>query len=110
VDRLGYFTEVNVETQDVPGAPDQVDLVITVAEKPTGSLQLGAGFSSAEKVVAVVRYQAGKLLWLGQLPGGIDVNTSKYRRTLVFSTTNPYFTQDGILAHGGFVLPHRQAL
>ena len=36
VDRLGYFTEVNVETQEVSGAPDQVDLVITVAEKPTG--------------------------------------------------------------------------
>jgi len=44
VDRLGFFTEVNVETQEVPGAPDQVDLVINVAEKPTGSLQLGAGF------------------------------------------------------------------
>jgi len=26
----------------------------------------------------------------------VDVNTSKYRRTLVFSTTDPYFTQDGI--------------
>jgi outer membrane protein insertion porin family len=49
VDRLGFFTEVNVETQEVPGSPDQVDLVINV-EKPTGSLQLGAGFSSAEKV------------------------------------------------------------
>ena len=50
VDRLGYFTEVGVETQEVPGAPDQVDLVVSVAEKPTGSLQLGAGFSSAEKI------------------------------------------------------------
>ncbi|WP_373789400.1 outer membrane protein assembly factor BamA, partial [Delftia acidovorans] len=45
VDRLGFFTEVNVETQEVAGSPDQVDLVISVAEKPTGSLQLGAGFS-----------------------------------------------------------------
>ncbi|TXJ10847.1 MAG: outer membrane protein assembly factor BamA, partial [Alicycliphilus sp.] len=45
VDRLGFFTEVNVETQEVPGSPDQVDLVINVVEKPTGSLQLGAGFS-----------------------------------------------------------------
>ena len=25
-----------------------------------------------------------------------QVNTSKYRRTLVFSTTNPYFTPEGI--------------
>ena len=26
VDRLGYFSDVNVETNEVPGAPDQVDL------------------------------------------------------------------------------------
>ncbi|HEY9224877.1 MAG TPA: outer membrane protein assembly factor BamA, partial [Variovorax sp.] len=50
VDRLGFFTDVNVETQEVAGSPDQVDLTVTVAEKPTGSLQLGAGFSSSEKV------------------------------------------------------------
>src|SRR3954469_10848437 len=50
VDRLGYFKEVNVDTSDVPGAPDQVDLNLTIVEKPTGSLQLGAGFSSAEKL------------------------------------------------------------
>src|SRR6185369_1646828 len=49
IDRLGFFKEVNIETSDVPGAPDQVDLNLTVVEKPTGSLQLGAGFSSAEK-------------------------------------------------------------
>ena len=45
VDRLGYFSEVNVETNEVPGSPDQVDLTITVKEKPTGNLLLGAGFS-----------------------------------------------------------------
>jgi outer membrane protein insertion porin family len=35
VDRLGYFKEVSIETQEVAGFPDQVDLTITVAEKPT---------------------------------------------------------------------------
>jgi outer membrane protein insertion porin family len=44
IDRLGYFKDVNVETSDVPGAPDQVDLNLNVSEKPTGSLQLGAAF------------------------------------------------------------------
>ena len=95
VDRLGYFTEVNVETQEVPGAPDQVDLVINVVEKPTGSLQLGAGFSSAEKVSLSFGIKQENVFGSGNYLG-VDVNTSKYRRTLVLSTTDPYFTQDGI--------------
>ena len=95
VDRLGYFTEVGVETQEVPGAPDQVDLVVSVAEKPTGSLQLGAGFSSAEKVALSFAIKQENVFGSGNYLG-VEVNTSKYRRTLVFSTTNPYFTPDGV--------------
>ena len=48
VDRLGYFNQVGIETQEVPGSPDQVDLTINVVEKPTGSLSLGAGYSSGD--------------------------------------------------------------
>ena len=95
VDRLGYFTDVNVETQEVPGAPDQVDLLITVAEKPTGSLQLGAGFSSAEKVSLSFAIKQENAFGSGNYLG-VEVNTSKYRRTLVLSTTDPYFTADGV--------------
>ncbi len=95
VDRLGFFTEVNIETQEVPGAPDQVDLVINVAEKPTGSLQLGAGFSSAEKMSFSFAVKQENVFGSGNYLG-VDLNTSKFKRTLVFSTTNPYFTQDGI--------------
>ena len=50
VDRLGFFTDVNVETQEVTGTADQVDVAITVVEKPTGNLQLGAGYSSADSI------------------------------------------------------------
>ncbi|MDD2546592.1 MAG: outer membrane protein assembly factor BamA [Burkholderiaceae bacterium] len=95
VDRLGFFTEVNVETQEVPGSPDQVDLVINVAEKPTGSLQLGMGFSSAEKVSLSFAIKQENFMGSGNYLG-VDVNTSKYRRTLIFSTTDPYFTPEGI--------------
>jgi len=95
VDRLGYFTEVNIETQEVSGAPDQVDLVINVAEKPTGSMQLGAGFSSAEKLSLSFAIKQENVFGSGNYLG-VDVNTSKFKRTLVFSTTNPYFTADGI--------------
>ncbi|WP_313299625.1 outer membrane protein assembly factor BamA [Diaphorobacter sp.] len=95
VDRLGYFTEVDIETQEVPNAPDQVDLTVNVKEKPTGSLTLGAGFSSAEKVSLSFGIKQENVFGSGNYLG-IDVNTSKYHRTAVFSTTDPYFTRDGI--------------
>ncbi|QIL80664.1 outer membrane protein assembly factor BamA [Diaphorobacter sp. HDW4A] len=95
VDRLGFFTEVDVETQEVPNSPDQVDLVVNVKEKPTGSLTLGAGFSSAEKISLSFGIKQENVFGSGNYLG-VDVNTSKYNRTIVFSTTDPYFTKDGI--------------
>ncbi|RQO45943.1 outer membrane protein assembly factor BamA [Variovorax sp. KBW07] len=95
VDRLGFFTEVNVETQEVPGSPDQVDLTVNVAEKPTGSLQLGAGYSSAEKVALTFGISQENVFGSGNFLG-VQVNTSKYNRTLSLTTTDPYFTKDGI--------------
>jgi outer membrane protein insertion porin family len=95
VDRLGYFRDVNVETSDVPGAPDQVDVNINVTEKPTGSLQLGAGFSSAEQLALSFSIKQENAFGSGNYLG-VEVNTSKYNRTLAFSTVDPYFTPDGI--------------
>jgi len=95
IDRLGYFKEVNVETTDVPGAPDQVDLAINIVEKPTGSLQLGAGFSSAEKLALSFSVKQENAFGTGNYLG-VEVNTSKFNRTIVFSTVNPYFTPDGV--------------
>ncbi|TWO71653.1 outer membrane protein assembly factor BamA [Caenimonas sedimenti] len=95
LDRLGFFREVNVETSDVPGAPDQVDLNVNVVEKPTGSLQVGAGFSSAEKLALSFSVKQENALGSGNYLG-VEVNTSKYNRTLVFNSVDPYFTADGI--------------
>lgn len=95
VDRLGYFTDVNVETIEVPGAPDQVDLLFTVAEKPTGSISLGAGFSSTEKVALSFGIRQENAFGSGNFLA-VEVNTSKFNRNLVVSTTDPYFTQNGI--------------
>ncbi|MBW7926308.1 MAG: outer membrane protein assembly factor BamA, partial [Burkholderiaceae bacterium] len=95
VDRLGFFREVNIETSEVPGAPDQVDLNLTVVEKPTGSLQLGAGFSSAEKLALSFAVRQENAFGSGQYLG-VEVNTSKYNRTVVFNSMDPYFTADGI--------------
>ena len=95
VDRLGYFTEVNIDTQEVPGTPDQVDLNLAVAEKPTGNLQLGAGYSSSDKLSLVFGFKQENAFGTGQFMG-LEVNTGKFNRQLVLSTVDPYFTADGI--------------
>ncbi|MDO5625897.1 MAG: outer membrane protein assembly factor BamA [Pseudomonadota bacterium] len=95
VDRLGYFTELSVTTAEVPGAPDQVDLVVEVKEKPTGNIQLGAGYSSAEKLSFTFGLAQENVFGSGNRLD-LQLNTGKYNRTLAISTTDPYFTSDGI--------------
>ncbi len=95
VDRLGYFKEVNIETQEVPNSPDQVDIAITVVDKPTGTLSLGAGFSSADGLGISFGVKEDNAFGSGNSLG-VQVNTSKINRIIVFNTTDPYFTQDGV--------------
>ncbi|MFZ4480252.1 MAG: outer membrane protein assembly factor BamA [Rhodoferax sp.] len=95
VDRLGYFKEVGIESQEVPGSPDQVDLTIKVEDKPTGSLSLGAGYSSADGLGLSFGIKQDNAFGSGNSLG-VQINTSKINRVVVFNTTDPYFTSDGI--------------
>jgi outer membrane protein insertion porin family len=95
VDRLGYFGEVSVDTQEVPGAPDQVDLSINVVEKPTGSLSLGAGISSGDGLGLSLGLKQENAFGSGNSLG-IQLNTSKINQTVVINSTDPYFTEDGV--------------
>ena len=79
----------------MPGTADQVDLTITIKEKPTGNLSLGAGFSSADKLSLTASIKQENVFGSGNYLG-LEVNTSKFSRTLVLSTVDPYFTIDGI--------------
>ena len=95
VDRLGYFSEVTVDSAEVPGVPDQVDLTLSIKEKPTGNLLLGAGFSSADKLSLTASIKQENVFGSGNNLG-LELNTSRSSRTLVLSTVDPYFTIDGI--------------
>lgn len=94
VDRLGYFTEVNVETPSVPGTTDQVDVNINVAEKPTGTVLLGAGFGSEGVVLSGGVTQQNVFGSGNHL--GVQVNTSKINTVYSLSFTQPYWTVDGV--------------
>lgn len=95
IDRLGFFTEVNMDTQEVTGTTDQVDVTVNLAEKPTGNLQLGAGYSSSESLSLTVGVRQENVFGSGNYLG-VEVNTSRSNRQLVLSTIDPYFTADGI--------------
>jgi outer membrane protein insertion porin family len=95
IERLGYLKEVNIETLEVPGAPDQVDLQVNVIEKPTGAVQVGAGYSSFEKLFVTFGISQDNIFGTGNFLG-IQVSTSKYNQTFSINTTDPYFTEDGI--------------
>ena len=95
VNRLGYFTQVDVDTQDVPGTPDQVDLNFTVAEKPTGNLNIGAGYSTADRLSLIAGIRQENVLGTGNYLG-LELNTSRLNRQVVVTTVDPYFTADGV--------------
>ena len=95
VDRLGFFREVGIETQEIAGAPDQVDLTITVLEKATGNLSLGAGYSSGDGLGLSAGVKQENAFGSGKSLG-IQLDTSRTNRTVVFNTTDPYFTVDGV--------------
>ena len=95
VNRLGYFSDATVETNEVAGAPDQVDLTVSVKEKPTGAISVGAGYSSAQKLSFTGSIKQDNVFGSGHYLG-IEVNTGLTGRALVLSTVDPYFTVDGV--------------
>jgi outer membrane protein insertion porin family len=95
VDRLGYFKDVQIDSQEIPGNPDQVDINLTIVEKPTGNLSLGAGYSSSDKLTFQFGIKQDNIFGTGNYLG-VDLNTSKLNRSLVLTTVDPYFTDDGI--------------
>ncbi|MCX7294528.1 outer membrane protein assembly factor BamA, partial [Janthinobacterium sp.] len=95
VDRLGYFKDVTIDTPEAQGTTDQVDVNVTVVEKPTGNFLIGGAFSQSEKFTLSASISQANFAGSGNTVG-IELNTSHYSRTIAFSQTNPYYTDDGI--------------
>jgi outer membrane protein insertion porin family len=104
IDRLGYFNEVNLETPAVPGTTDQVDVGVTVVEKPTGLLLFGAGFGSGEGLILSGSISQNNIFGSGKHVS-TSINSSRINTTYALSYTDPYFTVDGISQ--GFDLYYR---
>ncbi len=95
IDRLGYFDTVTADPKPVPGTRDQVDLEIAVKERPTGSISLGAGYSTSDGIILSAGFSQDNVFGSGKSVS-VDVNTSKSQRTYALSVTEPYVTPEGI--------------
>ncbi|MGA9163175.1 MAG: outer membrane protein assembly factor BamA [Thiobacillus sp.] len=95
LNRLGYFSEVNIETPAVTGTTDQVDVNVSVAEKSTGSIQLGAGYSTTEGLVLSGSVSQANVFGTGNRLTA-QVNTGSVNSVYSLSFVNPYFTLDGV--------------
>lgn len=95
VQRTGFFKQVQIDTVPVADSPDQVDLAVVVEELPTGNVNVGAGFSSTERIVFSAGINESNLFGTGQSLA-LSVNTSRLNQTIAISWSNPYWTRDGV--------------
>lgn len=95
VDKLNFFEEVDVETPPVQGATDQMDVNVSVKEKSTGNISVGAGFSDGEGITLSAGITQANLFGSGNHVS-TQINTSKVNQVYSLSYTNPYFTDDGM--------------
>src|SRR5574340_959701 len=95
LNRLGYFNEVNIETPAVSGTTDQVDVNVSVTEKSTGNVMLGAGFSSAEGLVLSGSVSQSNVFGTGNRLSA-QINSGSVNTVYSLSYTNPYYTIDGV--------------
>lgn len=95
LERLGFFKEVNVETIEVPGTSDQVDVEYTVEEQPSGSIGASVGFAQGSGVVLGANVQQNNWFGTGKRVG-FNISNSRFQTIYSFNYGDPYFTPDGV--------------
>jgi outer membrane protein insertion porin family len=86
---LGFFDRVDVSTER-GSAPDKLIIYVEVGEKPTGTFQIGAGFSSIESFIATAQIQQANLFGNGQALA-LQAQVSSLRQLVTLRFFEPYF-------------------
>jgi len=92
---LGFFSEVNVETNPVPGEEDKVDVDVKVTEQSSGQLTGGVGYSQVDGVMFNLGVRQNNFLGTG------NMTDFMFNRSTAFTSyrvgyNNPYYTVDGV--------------
>ncbi len=95
LERLGFFSRATVETPEVAGHDDLIDVDFAVEEQSSGSIGASFGFAQDAGLILGLNLQQDNFMGTGKRIG-IGLNSSKYQDVYNFSYTNPYYTEDGV--------------
>lgn len=95
LERLGFFSQVEVDTESVPGEPDLLDVTYNVEEQPSGSVSASVGFSQSAGVIYGVGLSQNNFLGTGNRVN-VGAQRSDTFTSVNFGFTDPYWTLDGI--------------
>ena len=95
LERLGFFKEVNVETPQVPGTDDQVDVNYSVEEQASGSITASVGFAQNAGLILGGSISQNNFLGTGNKVS-VGLTRSEYQSRYNFGFVDPYWTVDGV--------------
>ena len=95
LERLGYFETVEVDTVEVPGTEDQVDVNYDVLEQNFGAISFQVGTGGGGNFFISSSLQAQNFLGTGKTLA-VGVNKSRFQTGLNFQYLDPYYTPDGV--------------
>jgi outer membrane protein insertion porin family len=93
--RLSYFEQVEIETPPVAGTDDQVDVLVSVQERPAGSFTVGLGYSQVQGLIASLSVQQANFIGSGKRLG-LGISNSSIIKSVNLSYDNPYWNDDGV--------------
>jgi len=95
LERLGFFKEVKVDTKEVPGSADKVDVTYEVEEQASGSMSLQIGYAQYSGMLFQAGIQQNNWFGTGKQIG-FNFSHNRYQTSYSLSYNDPYFTPDGI--------------
>ena len=95
LERLGYFESVEVETEELPGTDDQINVNYDVVEQNFGNISFSGGTGGGGNFFISTNLQAANFLGTGRTIG-IGLNKSRFMKGLNLQYLDPYYTPDGV--------------